>query len=46
MTNYQIINNNASNNNSILNYKKKVIIESIKELKKLELEITELEAEQ
>ena len=46
MTNYQIINNNASNNNSILNYKKKVILESIKELKKLELEITELEAGQ
>ena len=46
MTDYQIINNNASNNNSILNYKKKVILESIKELKKLELEITELEAGQ
>lgn len=44
MTGYQIINNNAKDNKSILNYKKKIILNSIKELNKLELEITELEA--
>ncbi len=44
MAEYQVINNNASDNNSILEYKKKVILDSIKELNKLELEIAELEA--
>ena len=44
MSRYQIINSNASDNNSILEYKKKMIIRSIKELKKIELEIAELEA--
>lgn len=44
MSEHQIINNNASDNNSILEYKKKILLKSIKELKKLELEIAELEA--
>lgn len=44
MSRYQIINSNASDNNSVLEYKKKMIIRSIKELKKIELEIAELEA--
>ncbi len=44
MSEHQIINNNASDNNSILEYKKKILLRSIKELKKLELEIAELEA--
>ncbi len=44
MSGHQIINNNASDNNSILEYKKKILLRSIKELKKLELEIAELEA--
>lgn len=44
MSRYQIINSNASNNDSVLEYKKKMIIRSIKELKKIELEIAELEA--
>ncbi len=44
MTGYQIINNNAEDNSLILNYKKKIISDSIKELRKLELEISELEA--
>ena len=41
MSEHQIINDNASDNNSILEYKKKILL---KELKKLELEIDELEA--
>jgi hypothetical protein len=44
MSEHQIINDNASDNNSILEYKKKILLRSIKELKKLELEIDELEA--
>lgn len=44
MSRYQIINSNAGDNNSVLEYKKKMIIRSIKELKKIELEIAELEA--
>jgi hypothetical protein len=44
MSEHQIINDNASDNNSILEYKKKILLRSIKELKKLELEIAELEA--
>lgn len=44
MSEHRIINNNASDNNSILEYKKKILLRSIKELKKLELEIAELES--
>ena len=44
MSEHQIINDNASDNNSILEYKKKILLRSIKELKKLELEIAEVEA--
>ena len=44
MAGYQIINNNARNNNSILEYKKKMVLKAIKELDKLEFEVAELEA--
>ena len=44
MAEYQIVNKNANDNISILEYKKKIVLKSIRELNKLELEVAELEA--